>query len=737
VLLERLGLALGRSTPPRQAAARRAVAILLQDSPQILPFASWRDPREIAAIHRARWPADADQIVARAEDIVEGRLQLLGYSGIAVGDPVDWHLEPLAGVRAPCRHWSLIDFLDPAQVGDHKLIWELNRHHHLVTLAQAYWLSGERAFPDTVARHLESWMDQNPPHVGVNWASSLELALRSIAWIWTIRLLGDPAVLPSALLERLGSHLEIQGRHIERHLSLYFAPNTHLLGEALGLLYLGTCLPQLPRARRWRALGSSILMTEGTRQVLPDGVYYEQSTFYQRYVVDFYLHASLLCADIPAAREAASFASTLQSTTDVLAALTRRDGTIPLIGDDDGGQLLFLSTASPADTRGTLAAAGAHLGRSDFTNAAGGPRPEALWLIGPSPAEQPSRAQRPPPRRSQAFRNGGIAIMRDPDPGPETELVVDVGPHGPRRTGSVHSHADALSVLLSTATDHFLVDPGTYTYTLDAGARRYFRSAESHNTLTIDGHMAAEPKGPFHWRKARPAMLRQWASTPFFDWLQGTFDGFSLDPAPTHSRTALLLKGLGVLLWDEVSLPDSLPVTRHFHLAEHCRVRRLGGHDFDIAGASSSLRLRFLRPAGTASLVDGWVSPVYGRRVRAPVIRSTVTGQGTFHGYTLLIPHSSSEIDLRCTESDARVRVAGTECTIILPGQSAAARAPHDGVIGWHHRADPGTLTVGLIGGTRISLDAGIDIAMPPGGDWCVAVKENETMRTYSGTFHS
>jgi hypothetical protein len=44
--------------------------------------------------------------------------------------------------------------------------------------------------------------------------------------------------------------LYAQGRHIESYLSTYFSPNTHLTGEALGLYYLGTCLPELECARR-------------------------------------------------------------------------------------------------------------------------------------------------------------------------------------------------------------------------------------------------------------------------------------------------------------------------------------------------------------------------------------------------------------------------------------------------------------------------------------------------------
>ena len=48
---------------------------------------------------------------------------------------------------------------------------------------------------------------------------------------------------------RLLKFLEVSARHVERYLSTYFSPNTHLTGEALGLLYIGTQFPELAGAR--------------------------------------------------------------------------------------------------------------------------------------------------------------------------------------------------------------------------------------------------------------------------------------------------------------------------------------------------------------------------------------------------------------------------------------------------------------------------------------------------------
>jgi len=76
----------------------------------------------------------AGQTVAMAEAAGRGRFDLLGYRALSFGDPIDWHLDPVAGVRAPRVHWSRLP-LQPAVIGDCKVVWELNRHQWLVTLA--------------------------------------------------------------------------------------------------------------------------------------------------------------------------------------------------------------------------------------------------------------------------------------------------------------------------------------------------------------------------------------------------------------------------------------------------------------------------------------------------------------------------------------------------------------------------------------------------------------------------
>src|SRR4029078_585361 len=96
--------------------------------------------------------------------------------------------------------------------------------------------------------------------------------------------------------------------HVERYLSTYYSPNTHLTGQALGLLYVGTALPLFAASERGRTTGWRILREQLFRQVRSDGTYFEQALYYHRYTSDIFHHALLLASanewpQAPAVRE--------------------------------------------------------------------------------------------------------------------------------------------------------------------------------------------------------------------------------------------------------------------------------------------------------------------------------------------------------------------------------------------------------------------------------------------------
>ena len=78
-----------------------------------------------------------------ADTILSGRFAVFALESAELGFPPDWNRDPRTGIVAPLRFGKRIDYRDEQVVGDIKYLWQPNRHLELVTLAQAFHLTGE------------------------------------------------------------------------------------------------------------------------------------------------------------------------------------------------------------------------------------------------------------------------------------------------------------------------------------------------------------------------------------------------------------------------------------------------------------------------------------------------------------------------------------------------------------------------------------------------------------------
>ena len=418
------------------------------------------DTPRVIEILRGRMPEQADATLARAGRILEGRFDLLAYRGLDFGHDIDWSLDPVHGKRAPFIPWPAIDYLNFAQMGDHKVIWELSRLQFLVTLAKAYRITGDERFAAGLKDLWYDWLRKNPYPMGVNWASTLEVAFRSLSLLWAAFLVeGTPA--DSEVFQRdTTREIARSASYISRFLSTYFSPNTHLLGEGAALFLIGLRYPGLAEAGEWRKTGWRIVCEEARRQVRADGLHFEQSIYYHVYALDFFLHARLM-----ASRNGVAVPPELDETIrGMLAALAQlsQAGSLPRFGDDDGGRLFDPSRNRPQHMLDPLSTGAAFFRDGEFKAAAPDLCEETLWLLGPGAAAVfDDVGKSAPPPRSVAFAASGIYAMTSPVP-PVSQLFIDGGELGALSAG--HGHADALSVQLAKQGRLWLTDPGTCAY---------------------------------------------------------------------------------------------------------------------------------------------------------------------------------------------------------------------------------------------------------------------------------
>jgi len=601
----------------------------------------------VPALLRERLPGSAQCIVAAADRALEKRFDLLGYRDLYFGDPIDWHLDPVAKRQAPLRHWTLLDPLDVAVVGDSKVVWELNRHQWLVGLGQAYRLTGDERYARMFADTIRDWLRANPPGMGINWTSSLEAAFRLISWCWALALFRGSAVLTTDLRAALVGGIAAHAARVERYLSYYFSPNTHLTGEALGLFYAGTVFPSMPAARRWRRLATDILIHEAGRQILPDGVYMEQATCYQRYTAEIYLHFVTL-AKRNGFAVPDGVIQRLEHLLDALLVLRRPDGSLPQIGDADGGWLLPLEPRRPDDGRGVFGPAAVVLNRGDYAWASDSLTSEVAWLLGTGGVQRFAALEAAPPAQSPSrlLFDGGYAVMRS-DWGREADQIIfDVGPLGCRISGG-HGHADLLSLQCSFRGQPYVIDPGTFRYGADGGWRSHYRGTAAHSTVDIDSAGQAVPRGPFQWASRPAAHLVRWESTEHRDVAVGEHRAYGRLADPViHRRQVILEKGRHCIVVDDLDGRAEHRVDLRFQFAPMSvtldaglwarAVRNAGAGVIVHALATVPLKASLLE--GETDPRQGWISSHYGDHQPAPLLLYSTVARLPVRIITLLIP---------------------------------------------------------------------------------------------------
>ena len=610
-----------------------------------LPALGERKP--IVEMMNRRFPREREAILASAEKAIAGKFDLLGYNDLEFGNPIDWHLDPLTGDRAPFVHWSLIDPVAPIGKGDLKVFWEIQRTSHFVTLGQAYWLTGDNRYAEEFADQVSSWIDANPVGMGIGWAASLDVAFRAIQWLWALHLCAGSRAMTQDLVARVIKSLIEHGRHIEKYLSHYFSPNTHLTGEALGLFYLGVALPELRRAERWRRLGLRILFEQLPKHVRGDGVYFEQASYYHRYTADFYTHlfAIIRARGIAIEREDERMLwQKLESLFEHLMWIERPDGTWPLYGDDDGGRLIKLGPRAANDFRDTLAMGAAIFKRGDWKHMAGEAPAEMLWLLGTEAVACYDRVEAEAPRElSRAFPISGYFVMRDGWERDASFVLVDCGRHG-SEAGCGHAHSDALSIELALGGTTWLVDPATYLYGSRPETRDWHRSTRAHNTATVDGEDQSLTAAPFSWKTVANCSLLEFADCADHVVFEGSHDGYHrLNDPVTHQRSILMPRWQAVVIVsDRFTAHARHDYAIRYHLAPGCEVdvfdnrieaRRPNGETLVMNFFASGMGLSRIR----ARVEAGWVSTCYGQRAEAPVAVFEASGDGTIDLTTVIL----------------------------------------------------------------------------------------------------
>jgi hypothetical protein len=575
------------------------------------------------------------QVLAEAARIAAGEVRLFSTGFYSVGRVPQWQRCPLTGVLAPSVPSHSIALTDRAQVGDIKFVWELNRHLHWVSLAQAHALGGGPEPLQVLGEQLRAWLQQCPPGIGPNWSSSLEYALRLINWAAVWQLIdGERSSLfastdGQALLRDWMKSIQHHLLGIAEQYSRHSSANNHLIGELAGVFVGAQTWPCWPRVRALRERARRELEQQIVLQTTEDGVNREQAFEYAAFVYDFFAVVER-CAAVAGQPMSVAYLDRMAAMCCFIRSVMDGGGHVPQVGDADGAQVLRLHPDGARTDFAAMLHKGALLfGRPDWVkglDTRGGM--EAHWFY--AGLERPAaQTQRQP---GLSFLEGGYQLF-EMAPGTPREIkgLVDAGPLGYLGIAA-HGHADALQLCLSVGGRPLLVDPGTYSYWHEKCWRDYFRGTAAHNTVRVAELDQSVSGGRFMWTRKAAVFDVQLRREPDGSMLIGaSHDGYRrLSSRFEHRRTVSFQAAVrSVEVLDVVRGRAEEWVELHWHIHPEW-VPSLVSEQLNLRCAEQMVRMRLEAQGGEGELALvsaheapplGWYSESYNVKQPLQVLR--------------------------------------------------------------------------------------------------------------------
>jgi hypothetical protein len=438
--------------------------------------------------------AQAERAQARALELLAGRWDALGQS-FQLTPTIDWHCDPVSGFRWPVSFFADVPLYD-LHGTDVKHVWEIGRQQYVVDLALHAWFSGDSTAAQRALDFIQSWVLGNPAYRGVHWTSGLEVAMRSLSWIWALALIsGSNAPEAVRAADGLANTLAEHADYLSQFPSIYSSPYNHLIGEATALLWIACVLPSHPRSKQWQREAQKVLAEHAPRQFYADGFSVEQAAGYHAYTLGFLVQARVALAS--QGQTTAALDEVILRAARVYRSFQQPDGQWPPLGDVDSARSIPLVPDRFWDFSDLVEVAAVISGaKTDYES--GGLACRFLISQAKVNSSLPCAES-----AGCVLLESGYAISPGGHPSGDWLLFrsgpLGAGLHADSTPSVAHGHADALHLIWWQAGRPILIDSGMESY---AGPRKsldLFRDPCGHNTLEIEGLPIAREAGRLAW----------------------------------------------------------------------------------------------------------------------------------------------------------------------------------------------------------------------------------------------
>lgn len=518
-----------------------------------------------------------------------------------------WHAGFQTKSQWPLTFSYQLNYKQCDSIGDARTNWELNRHFQFALLAKSYYVSGETGYLNELQELFEDWNDKNPFLHGITWTSIMEVAIRSISWMYCLAFLRKKGGVEADLLKKIEIGIINMIDYISLHYSRFSSANNHLLVEMTAIGLAGYAFGNAT----WKKMSVDILTEELPKQNYEDGVNKELSLHYQTFVMEAY---ALLahCIQEYGDKIPDSWCLMLEQMCRFVSHSMWNEQIACEFGDNDEGKILDLNGGTISHYNYVLQLCSLVIGKRFHSF-------EAInetinWLFSQKQIAALCNLPLYNNTNSICFKIGGNSFFRDK----ENRVLIGID-HAALGFGAIaaHGHADALSFQMFVDGNPIFIDPGTFIYHCNLDARNEFRKTKNHNTVCIDDKNQSEMLGAFLWGKKAQTSILKFSNTDDTDILEAYHNGYY---PIVHQRK---------FIWNKVQrklhLTDSFTHEKawccSFVLGVECDVKQRASSCLIYHRNVLVCELEVVTDVDTIRIEESYISIAYGIKQSCKVIR--------------------------------------------------------------------------------------------------------------------
>lgn len=512
-------------------------------------------------------------------------------------------------------------------------LWPWLSGQRALRLARSFVLSQDAGLAEAAVASLADFCASNPPLMGPGWADEQTTAIRVLNWLWCLRFLQDPSLLPQETMLALMVQMHLSGQILAE--ALLGAPEAGPLqaGPAGALLHLGRCLVFVEEADHWVQLGLSRLGTALASWSTPWPPF---ATSWAPLMLEWGGLSLWLCQKVG-----------LDQPEGLIAGLRALGALVRAMAPPWGAGLAW--GWSPAQTaigldqgRVDAASGAANLNAAlliDPDLRAGRVMDERLyWLFGKPAAEMVRQLAGGKTPAACHLPAAGLAMLAGHSQGRRVSLWLRTAPWGQPAENAPLWSAQALSLGLCLDGEPLLTTPGP------AGSgplASYLSSRAAYCAMRLDGQ---EPQ-------SGQTVLEALEEDDRGAFAAARYDGYSHLNDPVIIRRRLFLDKHACLIQivDQLQADGEHDCEIFYHLPAHAEARITGGGLVEINGPWGQA-LMFPEAKATLELIKGranpplgWHADQAGRAAAAPAIRLYARVAGSARLTTSLALKQSSD----------------------------------------------------------------------------------------------